>query len=281
MTQAPHPCLWFDGKALEAAEFYCSVFKDSKIISRNPMVNEWEIMGMKIMGLNGGPMFKITPGISFFINLSSEAEINRIYNDLIEGGSALMPLGKYDWAPLYGWLKDKYGMTWQLSTGAADSIKLSLLFTDTVLGKATEATDLYITLFENSQSIFKAPYPADNPFAGYLMYSEFNLAGRAFAAMDGPGGHAFAFNEGVSLVVTCDTQPEIDHIWNNLTANGGSESQCGWLKDHYGVSWQIIPKILSEKMNAGDAMRSGQMMQALMGMKKLDIAALAAAYDAD
>jgi predicted 3-demethylubiquinone-9 3-methyltransferase (glyoxalase superfamily) len=279
MTQPPHPCLWFDGNAHEAADFYCSVFADSKILTRNAMVNEWEIMGLKIMGLNAGPMFKINPGISLSVNLTSEAEINRIYNALIDGGSAMMQLGKYDWSPLYGWLTDKYGMTWQLTLGETDSIKLSLLFTDNVLGKAAEATDLYTSLFENSKSIFKAPYPAGSPYEGYLMYSEFSLGGRIFAAMDGPGGHTFAFNEGVSLVVTCNTQAEIDHIWDTLTTNGGSESQCGWLKDPYGVSWQIIPKILSEKMNAGDAKRSGQMMQALMGMKKLIISDLEKAYN--
>jgi predicted 3-demethylubiquinone-9 3-methyltransferase (glyoxalase superfamily) len=279
MTQAPHPCLWFDGNAQQAADFYCSVFADSKILTRNAMVNEWEIMGLKIMGLNAGPMFKINPGISLSVNLTSEAEIHRIYNALIDGGSAMMQLGKYYWSLLYGWLKDKYGMTWQLTLGETDSIKLSMLFTDTVLGKAAEATDLYTSLFENSKSIFKAPYPAGSPYEGYLMYSEFSLGGRIFSAMDGPGGHTFAFNEGVSLVVTCDTQAELDHIWNTLTTNGGSESQCGWLKDPYGVSWQIIPKILSEKMNAGDGKRSGQMMQALMGMKKLIISDLEKAYN--
>jgi predicted 3-demethylubiquinone-9 3-methyltransferase (glyoxalase superfamily) len=279
MTQAPHPCLWFDGNAQQAADFYCSVFADSKILTRNAMVNEWEIMGLKIMGLNAGPMFKINPGISLSVNLTSEAEIHRIYNALIDGGSAMMQLGKYDWSLLYGWLKDKYGMTWQLTLAETDSIKLSMLFTDTVLGKAAEATDLYTSVFENSKSIFKAPYPAGSPYEGYLMYSEFTLGGRLYGAMDGPGGHTFAFNEGVSLVVTCDTQAELDHIWNTLTTNGGSESQCGWLKDPYGVSWQIIPKILSEKMNAGDGKRSGQMMQALMGMKKLIISDLEKAYN--
>jgi predicted 3-demethylubiquinone-9 3-methyltransferase (glyoxalase superfamily) len=279
MTQPPHPCLWFDGNAQQAADVYCSVFTDSKVLTRNPMVNEWEIMGLKIMGLNAGPMFKINPGISLSVNLTSEAEIHRIYNALIDGGSAMMPLGKYDWSPLYGWLKDKYGMTWQLTLAETDSIKLSMLFTDTVLGKAAEATDLYTSLFANSQSIFKAPYPAGSPYEGNVMYSEFSLDGRIFTAMDGPGGHTFAFNEGVSLVVTCDTQAELDHIWDTLSTKGGSESQCGWLKDPYGVSWQIIPKILSEKMNAGDDKRSGQMMQALMGMKKLIIADLEKAYN--
>jgi predicted 3-demethylubiquinone-9 3-methyltransferase (glyoxalase superfamily) len=279
MIQAPHPCLWFDGNAHEAADFYSSVFTDSEILTRNSMVNEWEIMGLKIMGLNAGPMFKINPGISLSVNLTSEAEMHRIYNALIDGGSAMMQLGKYDWSPLYGWLKDKYGMTWQLTLGESDSIKLSMLFTDTVLGKAAEATELYTSLFTNSSSIFKVPYPAGSPYEGYLMYSEFTLGGRLYAAMDGLGGHNFAFNEGVSLVVTCDTQAELDHIWDTLTTNGGSESQCGWLKDPYGVSWQIIPKILSEKMNAGDGKRSGQMMQALMGMKKLIIEDLEKAYN--
>lgn len=133
-----YPCLWFDGNAKEAATFYCSVFKDSKILSENPMVVMFELNGQKFMGLNGGPMFK--------------------------------------------------------------------------------------------------------------------------------------FNEAVSYVVECANQEEIDQYWNNLTADGGQESMCGWLKDKYGFSWQIVPAILGKLMS--DPEKGHRVMQALMKMKKLDIATL-------
>ncbi|MCW3072429.1 MAG: 3-demethylubiquinone-9 3-methyltransferase [Bacteroidetes bacterium] len=135
MTEPIYPCLWFDGKAKEAADYYCSVFKNSKIISENPMVVIFELNGKKFMGLNGGPMFK--------------------------------------------------------------------------------------------------------------------------------------FNEAVSFVVSCKDQQEIDHYWNSLTANGGQESQCGWLKDKFGMSWQIVPAMLGQLMS--DPERGQRAMAALMKMKKLDI----------
>ncbi|HEX4956662.1 MAG TPA: VOC family protein, partial [Lacibacter sp.] len=98
---------------------------------------------------------------------------------------------------------------------------------------------------------------------------------KVFMVMDGYGEHSFSFNEAVSFVVECETQNEIDFYWNTLTADGGAESMCGWLKDKFGVSWQIIPKKLSQLMT--DAERSGRVMQALLKMKKPDIATLEAA----
>jgi len=138
MNNQIYPCLWFDGNAKEAADFYCSVFKDFKLLEENPMVVFFEINGYKIMALNGGPMFK--------------------------------------------------------------------------------------------------------------------------------------FNEAVSLVVTCETQEEIDYYWEKLTADGGRESMCGWLKDKFGFSWQIVPTIIGKLMS--DPEKSKRVMQAIMGMKKLDIAML-------
>ena len=138
MNNQIYPCLWFDGNAKEAADFYCSVFKDFKLLEENPMVVFFEINGYKVMALNGGPMFK--------------------------------------------------------------------------------------------------------------------------------------FNEAVSLVVTCETQEEIDYYWEKLTADGGRESMCGWLKDKFGFSWQIVPTIIGKLMS--DPEKSKRVMQAIMGMKKLDIAML-------
>lgn len=138
MTHPLTTCLWYDGKAKEAAEYYCSIFKDSKITSENPMVVTFEINGSKFMGLNGGPMF--------------------------------------------------------------------------------------------------------------------------------------TFNEAISMVVYCDTQEEIDMYWNKLIANGGNESMCGWLKDKYGMSWQIVPASLGKLMSNPE--KGGRVMQAIMKMKKLDIKVL-------
>ena len=138
MAESIYPCLWFDGKAKEAAEYYCSIFKNSKILSENHMVVQFELNGKKIMGLNGGPLYK--------------------------------------------------------------------------------------------------------------------------------------FNEAISLVLECDNQEEIDYYWNSLTQDGGKEVQCGWLKDKYGVSWQVIPKMLSELL--GNPNKAESVIKAFMQMKKIIIADL-------
>lgn len=276
MSNQIFPCLWFDGKAKEAATFYCSLFKDASITVDTPMVVHTEIFGKRIMGLNGGPMFKINPSISLFVLCESIDETNAVWNKLVDGGSILMPIDKYFWSERYGWVQDKFGMTWQLSVvendGDDPKITPSLLFTGKQFGKAEEAIKLYSSIFSNSSTDVIFHYPEGDANAGKVMFSEFRLNGYNLIAMDGPGEHAYTFNEGVSIVVTCDTQEEIDHYWNSLTADGGQESMCGWLKDKFGVSWQIVPTVLGKLMM--DPVKSPKVVQAFMQMKKFDIAAL-------
>jgi predicted 3-demethylubiquinone-9 3-methyltransferase (glyoxalase superfamily) len=268
MNNNIHPCIWFDGKAKEAATFYCSIFPNSKITVDTPMVVNFEIYGKKFMGLNGGPMFKINPSISIFVNCKTEAETNEIYGKLAEGGEPLMAIGKYDWSERYGWIKDKYGLTWQVMLGGEAKICPSLLFVGDKFGKAEEAIKFYTSLFDNSSIDVIQHYPDQTPFAGKVLFSESKLNQYNLIAMDGPGDHAYSFNEAVSFVVECQTQDEIDYYWNKLT-EGGLESQCGWLKDKFGISWQIVPAVLGKLMS--DADKAPRVMQAFMQMKKFDI----------
>lgn len=271
MNNHIHTCLWFDGRAQEAAKFYCSIFSNSKITVDTPMVVNFEIYGKKFMGLNGGPMFIINPSISLFVTCHSIAETDRIWNNLIEDGKALMPIDKYPWSERYGWLQDRFGLTWQISlTGTDDTqnIKPSMLFTGNQFGKAEEALNFYTHVFDNSSIDMMIHYPKEDANAGKVMYSVFNLNKYDMIAMDGPGAHAYTFNEAVSFVVDCDTQEQIDYCWNKLT-EGGQESMCGWLKDKFGVSWQIVPTILGKLMS--DAEKAPRVMQAFMQMKKFDI----------
>lgn len=271
-----YPCLWFDGKAKEAAEFYMPLFKHSKLIAENPTVVLWEINGKKIMGLNGGPMFKINPSISLFVLCETTEETITLWEKLREGGTVMMPLDKYPWSECYGWLQDKYGMTWQISLvynkGDKASLTPCLLFTDKRFGQAEAALNFYTTTFKNSSKESVILYPKEDANAGKLMYSEFTLNQFPMIAMDGPGEHKYTFNEAVSLVIECDTQNEIDYYWNALTADGGQESQCGWLKDKFGISWQVVPSILGKLMS--DPERGQRVMQAFLKMKKFDIEAL-------
>lgn len=272
MKNQIYPCLWFDGQARAAADFYCAIFKNSKITVDTPMVVNFEIDGQKIMGLNGGTMFKINPSISFFVNCKTEDEINKTWNQLSSGGSVLMPLENYPWSERYGWVQDKFGLTWQLmlnnSTDVKPLITPSFLFTAGQFGRAEKAINFYASVFDNSSIGRLEHYPNETPDSGKVMYAEFKLNQQNLIAMDGPGVHEYTFNEAVSLVVDCETQKEIDYYWNKLT-EGGAESMCGWLKDQFGVWWQIVPTALGKLMT--DPQKAGRMMQVVMKTKKFDI----------
>jgi predicted 3-demethylubiquinone-9 3-methyltransferase (glyoxalase superfamily) len=277
MSNKIHPCLWFDGNAKAAADFYCSLFKNSKIVTDNSMVVIFELVGKKFMGLNGGPMFKINPSISLFVLCESINETNELWNKLQDGGKIMMAIDKYPWSERYGWVQDKFGMTWQVSVvykqGDAQKITPSLLFTGNQFGRAEEAIQLYTSIFKSSSADTQIHYyPEGAPHAGKVMFSEFKLDQYPLIAMDGPGDHAYTFNEAVSFVVNCETQDEIDYFWDKLIEDGGKESMCGWLKDKFGVWWQIVPSIIGRLMT--DPEKGGRVMQAVMKMKKLDIATM-------
>jgi predicted 3-demethylubiquinone-9 3-methyltransferase (glyoxalase superfamily) len=276
MNNNIYPCLWFDSNAKEAAEFYCTVFSNSKITADTPVVVQFEIEGKKLMGINGGPMFKINPSISLFVTCKTNEEIEGIYNKLIEGGGAMMALDKYPWSEKYGWVADKFGMTWQLMLGTlpegAQKITTSFLFVGEQYGKAQQAMKHYTSIFPNSNIFHVETYKAgEEQPEGNLKFGHFALDNELFAAMDSTGNHNFKFNEGVSIVVDCESQQEIDHYWSRL-AEGGVEVQCGWLKDQFGVSWQIVPKILGSLMTEPE--KANRVMAEVMKMKKLDIQTL-------
>ena len=186
-------------------------------------------------------------------------------------GSVMMPLDKYPWNEKYGWCQDKFGVTWQLmiSPGGEQKIVPSFMFTQQQSGKAEEAIKFYTSIFKNSEVQMISRYEKGEPdVEGYIKHARFTLNGQAFAAMDSSGPHAFTFNEGISLVVPCDNQEEIDYFWNKLT-EGGKESQCGWLKDKFCVSWQIVPAILGKLMS--DPAKGKRIMDVVMKSVKFNI----------
>jgi predicted 3-demethylubiquinone-9 3-methyltransferase (glyoxalase superfamily) len=276
MSEKTYPCLWFDGQAKAAATFYCSIFPESKIIQESPMVVNWELNGQRFMGLNGGPMFQLNASISIFANFDNPASLDAAWNQLIEGGSSLMPLDKYPWSERYGWLKDKFGLTWQLMLSDNNLLLPSMLFSNEQFGNAQSAMQFYTSIFPSSGIEVTELYGPENPAqAGKLMFGQMHLMNKPIILMDGPGDHYFQFNEAFSFVVQCEDQVEIDKYWNSLIADGGQESMCGWLKDQFGVSWQIIPASLSKLMSQSN---NGQkVMEALLKMRKLEIAVLEAA----
>jgi predicted 3-demethylubiquinone-9 3-methyltransferase (glyoxalase superfamily) len=282
-------CLWFNNQAEEAAKFYGTIF-DTKIktttryseasskASGQPvgsvMTVDMEIENRWVLGLNGGPMFKFTPSFSFFVTCNSEAEITQKWKALSAGGQVRMGLDKYPWAERYGWTSDKFGVEWQLIyTNAPSTGKLapSFLFTDKLFGKGQEAVDLYTSIFPNSKIETKMLDEKSKTIA----HCRFSLNGDEFTLMEGAGEHGHSFNEAFSLMVPCDTQDEIDRYWSKLTAQGGQEGPCGWLKDKFGVSWQIVWSEMETMMR--DPNKAQKAMSAILKMKKLDIAQIKAA----
>ncbi len=292
------PFLWYDNQAEEAAKFYTSVFKNSKIGSTTKyneasanasgmkpgsvMTVSFEIDGYSFTAINGGPVFKINPSISFFYYSKDEKEIDELWKKLSDGGKVLMELNKYDWSKKYGWVEDKFGLSWQLmliDNDIEQKIVPSLLFTGIKFGKTNDAINYYTSIFKNAKvdSTFKygPEVLPDNPDA--LMYADFTLEGKKFAAMDGAGDHDFQFNEAISFVVNCDDQKELDYFWDKLICRYPTAEMCGWLKDKYGVSWQIVPSVLPKLLSDGN--KSKKVMEQILQMKKLDIAKLEKAYN--
>jgi predicted 3-demethylubiquinone-9 3-methyltransferase (glyoxalase superfamily) len=285
------PCLWFDDQAEEAAKFYTSTFNKSKIgkMARyseagaevsgrkqgSVMTVEFDLEGYKFTGLNGGPLFKFSPAISFFVGCESEKELDELWKSLVRGGSVLMELNKYPFAEKYGWCEDKYGVSWQLILNKTkQKITPSLLFVGEQAGRAEEAMKLYTSIFKNS----KIENIVRDEKTNAILYAPFTLAGEEFVAMDSPIEHKFTFTHAISIMVDCKTQEEVDEIWSQLT-KGGEAEPCGWVKDKFGVSWQIVPSGLGEMFSDPDSKKTERVMKAMLQMKKLDIKKLKQAYE--
>jgi len=250
MTHAISTCIWFDGKAKEAANFYKEVFGSFVMISENPFVVNYSLFGRRFMNLNQGPGYPINPSISFFISADTEAEIDSIWEKLIIDGKVLMPLNTYPWSKKYGWCADKFGVNWQLMLGHESTCKVMphMLFCGANNGRAADAISFYTGIFKESEIKTISKYEkGEADTEGNIKYSQFELTKFPFGAMDSSAPHQFNFNEGVSFIVMVDTQEEIDYYWNSLLVEG-SPARCGWLKDKFGVSWQIVPSILGKYM---------------------------------
>jgi len=265
------PSLWFDMNAKEAFDFYTDVFPNSSIIKDSPIVVEANIMGLDFIGINGGPIFKPTPAISFMPVFESNEEIDKAWKKLLNGGQILMPLDKYPFSDYYGWIADKYGYNWQLYKGNLSDVNNqaiipTLMFCELQQGKCKEALKFYEELFPDFISQGSLEYQ-DGPMKGQIMHAQFIVKGVTLAAMDSGVPQPFSFNEATSLTIICKDQEEIDYYWNKITEKG-EESMCGWCKDYFGVSWQIVPEHISRLLKNPNANKS------LMNMKKIVISEL-------
>lgn len=294
------PHLWFDKEAKEAAAFYTSLFENSKVTNTTVITGtpsgdcdivSFELRGMPFQAISAGPYFKFTPAISFIVNFdplrenNADKNIDAVWKKLSEGGKTLMEIGEYPFAKRYGWIQDKYGLTWQLILTNPEGeerpeIVPSLMFVGDKCGKAEEAVNFYTSVFKDSKkgAVMRYPAGSDSGKEGIVMFTDFKLLDMWFAAMDSAGEHNFDFNEAVSIIVNCEDQAEIDYYWEKLSTVPEAE-QCGWLKDMYGVSWQIVPKQMDEMMATKDKAALQRVTETFLKMKKFVIADLEKAFN--
>ena len=282
------PHLWFDKEAKEAAEFYVSVFDNSTInsVTRIPdtpsgdaEVVVFQIMGYGFMAISAGPFFKINPSISFHAKCRTAGEVDQIWRKLSEGGTVLMELGEYPFSRRYGWIQDRFGVSWQVIHTEGDfeqRITPVLMFVGDVCGRAEEAVGFYASVFRDAKAKVLARYvDGEEPDkAGTVKHAQFFLDGQEFGAMDSARMHDFGFNEAISFVINCKDQQEIDYFWDKLSAVPEAE-QCGWVKDKYGVSWQIVPANMGQLIGRNPEKTTPVMLK----MKKIVVADLEKAGD--
>lgn len=298
MGQKITPNLWFDGNAKEAVDFYVSAFPDSKVagatyypktveegladfqleLAGKVLTVDFEIGSQRFTTINAGPDFTFNPSVSFMVNFDPSQDdqarehLDALWDKLMDGGEALMPLDAYPFSKHYGWVKDRYGLSWQLILTDPQGeprpfIIPALMFGGQQTNHAEEAINFYLSTFKDSKQGVIARYAVDTgpAKAGSLMFADFMLANQWFAGMDSGTEQEFTFNEAVSFAVACKDQAEIDYFWEKLSAVSESE-QCGWCKDKYGLSWQIVPEAMEELMEKPGAFAK------LMEMKKIVIA---------
>jgi predicted 3-demethylubiquinone-9 3-methyltransferase (glyoxalase superfamily) len=282
------PHLWYDKEAKEAVSFYVSLFENSGIdmictIGNTPSgdaeVVRFTLAGLPFSAISAGPYFAFNPSISLMVACQSSEEVDRLHAALSKKGTELMPLGEYPFSKRYAWIRDTYGLTWQLMLvekgDKHQKIRPSFLFAGEACGRAEEALDYYLSVFEGAKkgpvSHYQPGEAEDN--RARINYAELTIQGDQFVAMDHGFGGDFTFNEAFSLMIPCKDQKEIDYFWDRLSFVPEAE-QCGWVKDRFGVSWQIVPANMAEVMSGGTEKEMERITKAFLNMKKLDIAAL-------
>jgi predicted 3-demethylubiquinone-9 3-methyltransferase (glyoxalase superfamily) len=288
------PHLWFDKEAKDAAQFYVAAFggnsqvKHVSTLHNTPSgsvdIVSFELAGYEFEAISAGPLFKFNPSVSFHVKCRTKDEVDAMWAKLSPGGTALMELGTYPFSERYGWLQDKYGLSWQIIYVANDEsvqrVTPVLMFTGNVCGRAEEAVNFYTSVFHDAKvaTILRYGKGEEPDKEGTVKYANFLLEGQPFGVMDSAHEHNFHFNEAISLIVNCNTQDEIDYYWNTLSDDPKAE-QCGWLKDKFGFSWQVVPVAMSEMLASNDEKKIVRVTEAFLKMKKFDLAELQKAFE--
>lgn len=290
--------IWCDRNAEEAGRFYASVFPNTtssvestypheglldfqQEFAGKPLTVSVDLDGTRLVLINAGSEFAPNPSVSFTLNfdplqfegdsLAARAQLDALWAALSDGGKVMMPLQEYPFSARYGWVEDRFGVSWQMSLTDPSGdprpfLMTSLLFSGPSQNRAADAVDRYLALFPDSELGMRVPYEeATGPASSQaVMFSDFRLGTQWFTAMDSGADEAFPFTCGMSIEVGCADQAEIDRIWDALSAVPEAE-QCGWLVDPFGVNWQVVPENMAELMRRPDAFAH------MMPMKKIII----------
>jgi predicted 3-demethylubiquinone-9 3-methyltransferase (glyoxalase superfamily) len=292
------PCIWLDDQAEAAASFYLAAFPDGRVdaVARYPRSGEnpsnqppgsvltvdFTVAGQRFTVMNGGPSFRPNPSVSFHVHLPDAAAVDALHAALGEGGIDLMPLDAYPWSPRFVWLQDRFGVSWQLmalADAVQPAIVPALMFAGLHHGRARAAIAAYAAALPDARVRHVEDFgEGEGGEVGTVKQAALELMGQPFVAMDGGTGHAFGFDEGVSLQVLCADQAEVDRIATALAADGGEEGPCGWMRDRYGLWWQVVPEQVGVWLASGDVAARDRVFHALLPMRRLDMAALERAF---
>lgn len=289
MTAPLIPAVWCDGTMAVQARAYAALFPGATIDGRDPAV--WvpgglgamlSLDGCPVQLIEGGPRYRPTPAVSLFVQRATEGEVRALWEGLADGGAVLMPLEAWPWARLYGWVQDRWGLSWQVNLGPLAEVGQAVLpyltFTGPAAGRARAALELYARAFPDLMVDALHDHDGSGPDpAGTVMHAQVRLRGGTMMLSDSAHPHAWGFTPGTSLSVLCPDQAEVDRLWALLLADGGTPSRCGWLTDPFGLSWQIVPQVLHDIMNQGTPDQKARAVAAFLPMVKLDGPAIAAA----
>lgn len=249
------PCIWHSANLSEMVDYYTTIFPNVEVRSQSEMLVELTMGGKLFRFLAGNTSELPNPSISFYHLCTTKDEAYELWERLSLDGQEMVPLDSYPWSPLYGWISDKFGISWQIAVHEWEEIGQKItpafLFVNQYAGKARPAIELYSRLFDKFDLDGIMYFDETEKM---IQHSQFALNGQKFMFMDSPEPHEFTFNNGISFMVECEDQAEIDHYWNAITRYG-KEGMCGWCTDEFGVAWQIYPRKLSELMSNPETAR--------------------------
>lgn len=282
------PCLWVDNQVEEMTELYTKVFENGKPLKTlyfledahgkigDILTQSVQLANQEFILLNGGPEFKATPSISYMVTCTSETQLQVLWQELSEGGKLLMNLAIYPEVGQFGWLEDRFGISWQFSldqSSSSQKITPCFMFSGEQYGNASSAVAEWIEVFQSGEIL--EHYSNED---STTKLSKFTLHQQEFMVMDSAVDHGFTFSLANSFYVYCENQKEIDRLWTAITSKG-TEMPCGWMGDRFGVAWQTVTRDMNTMLDRKNLTKALAVTQAVYGMMKIDSEELRRIYN--